>query len=167
MSRLLKSCLSQRKRFDLVKIRLFQVDSCWGQGKFFFLVSHGKNLLTVMTSAGLWWLTLTQLKLFYSSFNLWFPGRQQFDVSVIKVCAGVIFWCLASPECDQKILNLLCISCTDCFLLHDKSITYPEGIRLLVQCVCRRTFIPRSNRHSMHMLHNICILVFIKQTVQK
>lgn len=111
------------KRFGFVQVRLLQIKSCWGQGSF-PMTYKGKKIPAVMISMGFLWFTLAQLELMYSSSNVGFPGRQEPDVCVSQACAGVIFYqSPASPEWDQKILNLPHISCTVWFLLPDKSDT--------------------------------------------
>lgn len=74
-----------------------------------------------MTSVGFLCFTLAQMELMCSSSNWDFQAGRNL-MCVRQTCASVIF-CQspASPEWDQKILNLLHISCTVCFLLHDKS----------------------------------------------
>lgn len=111
------------KRFGFVQVRLLQIKSCWGQGSF-PMTYKGKKIPAVMISMGFLWFTLAQLELMYSSSNVGFPGRQEPDMCVSQACAGVIFYqSPASPEWDQKILNLPHISCTVWFLLPDKSDT--------------------------------------------
>lgn len=160
MSRPLRSCLQAVEKIQV----------CWSQAapgkillrarQFSHDLKEEKKFPVVTTSVGFLCFTLAQMELMYSSSNLGFPGRQEPHVCFSQACAGVIFYqSPTSPEWDQKILDLPHISCTVCFLLHDKS---DLSIRLSVQCVCRRVFIPKSIRLGVHILHKISIFVLIK-----